>query len=581
MDAFVKGPVNRTSKIGVICKEQETAIVEEFFEFFKTPWEFHVPGRSYDVVMCTRPEITNVAARLLVVYSSQNTVNEKEAGAGLDSQPHGRLLEQNGVRVPIYGNILAFDEIAAPLLCLEESNRAVAFQTAAHDLSIVRVRYDLFHELEFLLCTGQPPVNAGIPTLEIHISMLRDWILAARKSQLREFETRAGLDSPASIIRSATATNAELLLLKGKLGTIAPGAYADLLIVDGDPLADVHVMTDPQKNLKVIILLHAVYLRICKDFWFEDFERFLRLERDLKATFFFIPFKNRPGDKVQRRHAERRAAAYDVNEERALLQNLMHMGHEVAVHGIDAWHSVEKGHQEHRRLAEATQRANLGVRIHWLCFDDSSPQILDEAGFQYDSTVGYNETVGYKAGTMQVFRPKGTKSLLELPLHIQDGALFYPRNLSLTESQAWRLCEGLVRNASTYGGVLTVLWHTRSLAPERLWGHFYVRLLEALKVRQPWFGTAGQVVEWFRKRRALSFRDADVSERHVRVVVEYDGSGDRNPNLMLRVHLPQPHAASRSARTFVDIPWTGQSVIDIPLGAREGERALESCHAGN
>jgi len=153
--------------------------------------------------------------------------------------------------------------------------------------------------------------------------------------------------------------------------------------------------------------------------------------------------------------------------------------------------------------------------------------------------------------------------------------------LSLTESQAWRLCEGLVKNASTYGGVLTVLWHTRSLAPERLWGHFYVRLLEALKVRRPWFGTAGQVVEWFRKRRALSFRDADVSERHVRVVVEYDGSGDRNPNLMLRVHLPQPHAASRSARTFVDIPWTGQSVIDIPLGAREGERALESCHAGN
>src|SRR5206468_12115415 len=83
---------------------------------------------------------------------------------------------------------------------------------------------------------------------------------------------------------------------------------------------------DCLKNLKAIFLLPAVYLRICKDFWFEDFERFLRLERDLKATFFFIPFKNRPGDKVQRRHAERRAAAYDVNEERALLQNLMHMG---------------------------------------------------------------------------------------------------------------------------------------------------------------------------------------------------------------------------------------------------------------
>jgi imidazolonepropionase-like amidohydrolase len=85
------------------------------------------------------------------------------------------------------------------------------------------------------------------------------WGVDARKSQLREFEMRAGLDSPASIIRSATATNAELLLQKGKLGTIAPGAYADLLIVEGDPLADLHVLADPQKNLKVIMKDGMIY----------------------------------------------------------------------------------------------------------------------------------------------------------------------------------------------------------------------------------------------------------------------------------------------------------------------------------
>jgi imidazolonepropionase-like amidohydrolase len=85
------------------------------------------------------------------------------------------------------------------------------------------------------------------------------WGVDARKSQLREFEMRAGLDSPASIIRSATATNAELLLQKKKLGTIAPGAYADLLIVEGDPLADLHVLADPQKNLKVIMKDGVIY----------------------------------------------------------------------------------------------------------------------------------------------------------------------------------------------------------------------------------------------------------------------------------------------------------------------------------
>jgi imidazolonepropionase-like amidohydrolase len=59
------------------------------------------------------------------------------------------------------------------------------------------------------------------------------------------------LDSADNIIRSATITNAALLMQEGKLGTIAPGAYADLLVVDGDPLTDVRVMLDPEKNLKL------------------------------------------------------------------------------------------------------------------------------------------------------------------------------------------------------------------------------------------------------------------------------------------------------------------------------------------
>ena len=127
-----------------------------------------------------------------------------------------------------------------------------------------------------------------------------------------------------------------------------------------------------------------------------------------------------------------------------------------------------------------------------------------------------------------------------------------------------------MRNAATYGGVLTVIWHTRSLAPERLWGDFYVRLIEMLKARQPWFGTAGQVVEWFRKRRALSFRQVDISEERVRVVVDYDSNDNESPNLMLRIHAPKRDAASPGARPFVDIPWTGQTAIDVAVRTPDG-----------
>ena len=56
------------------------------------------------------------------------------------------------------------------------------------------------------------------------------------------------MDSAARIIGSATATNAELLMPEGKLGVVPADAYADLLVVGGDPLTDLRVMTAPQRT---------------------------------------------------------------------------------------------------------------------------------------------------------------------------------------------------------------------------------------------------------------------------------------------------------------------------------------------
>ncbi len=58
----------------------------------------------------------------------------------------------------------------------------------------------------------------------------------------------------------ATGTNAELLAMSGKrnpypgkLGVVEEGALADLLLVDGDPIADIKLLEDPAKNLVVIM----------------------------------------------------------------------------------------------------------------------------------------------------------------------------------------------------------------------------------------------------------------------------------------------------------------------------------------
>ena len=56
--------------------------------------------------------------------------------------------------------------------------------------------------------------------------------------------------SPMDAIRSATSRAAELLDMSGDLGVIAPGAYADIVAVGGDPLRDVNVLRDVRFVMK-------------------------------------------------------------------------------------------------------------------------------------------------------------------------------------------------------------------------------------------------------------------------------------------------------------------------------------------
>jgi imidazolonepropionase-like amidohydrolase len=77
--------------------------------------------------------------------------------------------------------------------------------------------------------------------------------------QLQEFVIRSEIQPAADLIRSATTTAARLLDLDGEVGVVAPGALADLLVVDGNPLADIRVLTTPERSLKLIMKNGAVY----------------------------------------------------------------------------------------------------------------------------------------------------------------------------------------------------------------------------------------------------------------------------------------------------------------------------------
>jgi len=70
---------------------------------------------------------------------------------------------------------------------------------------------------------------------------------ASHPRQSGELELRGRVERPIDVLRSATSVNAELLQLEGKLGVIAAGAHADLLVLDFDPFADLSQFRHPQR----------------------------------------------------------------------------------------------------------------------------------------------------------------------------------------------------------------------------------------------------------------------------------------------------------------------------------------------
>ncbi len=71
--------------------------------------------------------------------------------------------------------------------------------------------------------------------------------------ECREFTLRSEVFSPLEILRQATSVNAGMMLQEGRLGCVAPGAHADLLVVDGDPLKDSGLLAADGRNLRVIV----------------------------------------------------------------------------------------------------------------------------------------------------------------------------------------------------------------------------------------------------------------------------------------------------------------------------------------
>lgn len=158
-----------------------------------------------------------------------------------------------GVRTIEHGNLI--DEASAQLM----AKKGMLLTANLVTYYAMRERGAALGMLPEMLAKNELVIDGGLRSLEIckragvPVAYGTDLLGPLQVDQSREFVLRSQVLSPLEIIRSATLVGARVLRREGKLGCLRPGAFADLLVVDGDPLKNLGLMEKPDRSLMAIM----------------------------------------------------------------------------------------------------------------------------------------------------------------------------------------------------------------------------------------------------------------------------------------------------------------------------------------
>ena len=158
-----------------------------------------------------------------------------------------------GVRTIEHGNLI--DEASAKLMA-EKGMFLVANLVTYFEMKKHAAEYGMNSDM---LAKNDLVIDGALKSLEIckrhgvPVAYGTDLLGPLQVAQSEEFSLRAQVLSPAEIIRSATTIGAQVVRMEGKLGCLKPGAFADLLVVDGDPFKNLTLLGEQGRHLSVIM----------------------------------------------------------------------------------------------------------------------------------------------------------------------------------------------------------------------------------------------------------------------------------------------------------------------------------------
>ncbi|MEK7482579.1 MAG: polysaccharide deacetylase family protein, partial [Patescibacteria group bacterium] len=232
-------------------------------------------------------------------------------------------------------------------------------------------------------------------------------------------------------------------------------------------------------------------------FW--SFERIAGLEKKqgVVSSFFFL--------------ALRKGKEYSVNDTdvSSLIGGLERGGFEVGLHGsFSSADNYEIMRSEKENLDATVDNRPYGSRQHALRWSAGVWQTQSLLGLLYDSSVGFVEDAGFRAGFCLPYKPfdligRTAINIWELPLIIMDTAVLRADNRGLAPQECLELIFNYIQTVKKHHGVLTILWHNYAFPPLDIpshyhrWREMYEKTLQELNKEGALTGSGRDIINWW------------------------------------------------------------------------------------
>jgi peptidoglycan/xylan/chitin deacetylase (PgdA/CDA1 family) len=232
---------------------------------------------------------------------------------------------------------------------------------------------------------------------------------------------------------------------------------------------------------------------------FYNFNRLLALteELDIKVALYVLQEKRRWLKSLFSGELQHVIGVYQLAQVADALREFSARGHEIGIHAsFDGYNSALVLGHEIDAVENLGVPRPVGVRNHYLNFDETTVDSELANGVLYDSTMGFNFQSGFRCGTCFPYAMQG---ITELPFQLMDSALWYELPGQEEREGMCRAIEYAVRDA---GGALVLNFHLHYLNQEAFPDR--VALLRAIidraKREGAWIATPAQIAQRWHER---------------------------------------------------------------------------------